>query len=77
MYLGVLIIFFPFVTILVMVHSINFCKNMSTNERFSKRNDGDNKSELTKSISENFQNETLNDEGSILRTTFIGPSNAG
>lgn len=50
---------------------------MSTNERFSKRNDGDNKSELTKSISENFQNETLNDEGSILRTTFIGPSNAG
>ena len=50
---------------------------MTTNERFSRQNDGDNKSETTKSISENFNNDTLNNDSSILRHTYIGPPNGG
>lgn len=76
------IFFFPFTLILSCVHSLNFCKNKTTNERFARKNDGDNNSVLSRSILDNSQVDTtsaLLEENSqtdtLLRTTFMGPKN--
>mmetsp|Transcript_3394 Transcript_3394/g.3996 ORF Transcript_3394/g.3996 Transcript_3394/m.3996 type:complete len:103 (-) Transcript_3394:1-309(-) len=76
-----LIFFFPFTFALGVIHSLNFLKNQTTNERFSRKNDGDNPSEISRSIldNSNLDNTTeLLDESNtdtLLRTTFMGPKN--
>jgi palmitoyltransferase ZDHHC13/17 len=74
------VFFFPFTFILALVHSWNFCRNKTTNERFARKNDGDNNSVLSKSILDNSQMDTTsallaNDSNTdtLLRTTFMGP----
>lgn len=74
-------IFLPFTFILSVVHLGNFCKNMTTNERFSRRNDGENNSVLSKSILDNSQLDNTSalladsHTDTLLRTTFMGPKN--
>ena len=68
--------FLPFTSILSIVHSLNFCKNRTTNERFSNRhNDGDNNSLMTSSMLDNSDNSHLqgSNDDTMLRTTFMGP----
>lgn len=54
---------------------------MTTNERFSRKNDGDNPSVLLRTMTENENNisalleDTTAKEDSLLRTTFMGPKN--
>lgn len=75
------IFFLPFTTILCLLHSWNFCKNKTTNERFSRKNDGDNSSVISKSILETSNNDTSSSNATLLvksndtmlRTTFMGP----
>jgi len=54
---------------------------MTTNERFARKNDGDNNSVLSRSMIEASQLENTNDmisasnTDTLLRTTFMGPKN--
>ena len=53
---------------------------MTTNERYSRKNDGENRSILSRSLTDNpmasgYMEETAR-EDSLLRTTFMGPKNA-
>lgn len=73
--------FLPFTMILSWVHSCNFWKNKTTNERFSRKNDGDNNSTISRSIMEssNSKNENTSalidssQNDTLLRSTFMGP----
>ena len=77
-----LIFFFPFTLILAVIHSLNFCKNQTTNERFARKADGENPSNLSRSMLDNSNldntTELLGDDSNtetLLRTTFMGPRN--
>lgn len=52
---------------------------MTTNERFARKNDGDNNSMILQSMTDNgnvsAMLEDTNMEDSLLRTTFMGPKN--
>ena len=76
--------FLCFVGILTVVHCINFCKNRTTNERFSQKHE-ENSSFLSRSITDNtvtdisaYQEDNTSTNvrtDSMLRTTFMGPKN--